>query len=176
MRRAGDAIGGANRERTRPGRPAARLCRVVIGLFLLLPPLSAVAQDATVAVPAGDPEMAAATIKARAGLPVFFGHATSPGPDEGGFMIKYDLLPGPASEFIWAEIVSHKGGTSVARLLNVPGAPGFVRGQEVSVRDGEVADWAYWHAGVLIGGATMRVLIARMPAPEAEVMRDRFGW
>ena len=145
-------------------------------LLLLAAPFTLALQDATVAVRAGDPEMAAATTKARAGLPVFFGHATAPGPDEGGFMIKYDLLPGPASEFIWAEIVSHKGDTSIARLLNAPGAAGFVRGQEVSVRDREVVDWAYWRAGVLVGGATMRVLIARMPATDAKAMRDRFGW
>ncbi|MDV3457889.1 DUF2314 domain-containing protein [Sphingomonas sp. HF-S4] len=145
-------------------------------LLLLAAPPTLALQDAPIAVPAGDPEMAAATLKARAGLPVFFGHATAPSPDEGGFMIKYDLLPGPASEFIWAEIVSHRGDTSVARLLNKPLAPGFVQGQQVSVRDGEVEDWAYWHAGTLIGGATMRVLIARMPAADAKAMRDRFGW
>ncbi|WP_233503417.1 DUF2314 domain-containing protein [Sphingomonas psychrotolerans] len=114
--------------------------------------------------------------KARAGLPVFFGHATAPGPDEGGFMIKYDLLPGAPSEFIWAEVISHKGDVTIARLLNPPHSPGFTQGQQVSVRDNQVVDWAWWHAGTLIGGATMRVLIARMPAAEARAMLDRFGW
>jgi uncharacterized protein YegJ (DUF2314 family) len=145
-------------------------------LLWLAAPLTPASQDATIAVPAGDSEMAAAIAKARAGLPVFFGHATSPGPDEGGYMIKYDLLPGAASEFVWAEVISHKGDVTTARLLNTPRAPGFARGEEVSVRDRQVADWAYWRAGTLIGGATMRVLIARMPAAEARAMRDRFGW
>jgi len=145
-------------------------------LWLVAPAMLPASQDATIAVPAGDPEMAAAIKTARAGLPVFFGHATAPGPEEGGYMIKYDLLPGTPSEFIWAEIVSHRGDVTVARLLNKPLSAGFAQGQEVSVRDREVVDWAYWRAGTLIGGATMRVLIARMPAGEARAMRDRFGW
>jgi uncharacterized protein YegJ (DUF2314 family) len=145
-------------------------------LLWLAAPLILPAQDATIAVPAGDAEMAAAVAKARAGLPVFFGHATAPGPDEGGFMIKYDLLPGAPSEFIWAEAIAHKGDTTTARLLNAPLSTGFAQGQQVSVRDKAVIDWAYWRAGTLVGGATMRVLIARMPAGEARKMLDRFGW
>jgi uncharacterized protein YegJ (DUF2314 family) len=145
-------------------------------LLWLAAPLAPAPQDATIAVPAGDTEMAAAIVKARAGLPVFFGHATAPGSDEGGFMIKYDLRPDGSAEFIWAEVVSHGGDVTVARLLNAPRAPSFAQGQQVSVRDNQVVDWAYWHAGTLIGGATMRVLIARMPAEEARAMLDRFGW
>jgi uncharacterized protein YegJ (DUF2314 family) len=145
-------------------------------LLWLAASVASAPQDATIAVPANDPEMAAAISRARAGLPVFFGHATSPGPDEGGFMIKYDLRPGGPSEFIWAEVISHKGDVTVARLLNPPLATGFTLGQQISVRDRQVIDWGYWHAGTLIGGATMRVLIARMPAREARLMLDRFGW
>jgi uncharacterized protein YegJ (DUF2314 family) len=145
-------------------------------LLWLAAPLVPAPQDATIAVPAGDREMTAAIAKARAGLPVFFGHATAPGPDEGGFMIKYDLLPGAPSEFIWAEVISHKGDVTIARLLNSPLSAGFTQGQQVSVRDNQVADWAWWHAGTLVGGATMRVLIARMPAAEARAMLDRLGW
>lgn len=145
-------------------------------LWLAAPLAPAPPQDATIAVAAEDSEMAAAIRKARAGLPVFFGHATAPGPDEGGFMIKYDLLPGPAAEFIWAEVIAHRGDVTTARLLNAPRASGFAQGQEVSVRDTQVIDWAYWRAGTLIGGATMRVLIARMQADEARATLDRLGW
>jgi uncharacterized protein YegJ (DUF2314 family) len=145
-------------------------------LLWLAAPFMPAPQDATIGVPAGDPDMATAIAKARAGLPVFFGHATAPGPDEGGFMIKYDLRPGGPSELIWAEIVSHKGDVTVARLLNAPNTPGFAPGQQVSVRDKQVVDWGYWRAGTLVGGATMRVLIARMSPKEARAMLDRFGW
>ncbi|MDT8759068.1 DUF2314 domain-containing protein [Sphingomonas psychrotolerans] len=145
-------------------------------LWLAAPVLPLAAQDATIAVPADDAEMAAAIRQARAGLPVFFGHANAPGPDEGGFMIKYDLLPGPAAEFIWAEVIAHRGDVTTARLRNAPRTPGFAQGQEVSVRDNQVIDWGYWRAGTLVGGATMRVLIARMPADEARATLDRLGW
>ncbi len=145
-------------------------------LWLAAPNTLPASQDATITVPTGDPEMAAAIKAARTGLPVFFGHATAPGPDEAGYMIKYDLLPGTPSEFIWAEVIAHKGDMTTARLLNAPRSAGFAKGQQVTVRDREVIDWAYWRAGTLVGGATMRVLLARMTAAEARAMRDRFGW
>lgn len=150
--------------------------RLGAALLLLAVPLPALAQDATIGVPADDAEMHAAVVKARASLPVFFGHATAPGPGEGGFLIKFDLIPGAAAEFVWAEIVSHRGDSSTARLVNAPRGAGFARGQQVTVRDNEVIDWAYWRDGVMQGGATMRVLIGRMPPAEAQAMRDRFGW
>ena len=59
---------------------------------------------------------------------------------------------------------------------NAPNAPGFAPGQQVSVRDRQVVDWGYWRAGTLVGGATMRVLIARMDPKAARAMLDRFGW
>jgi uncharacterized protein YegJ (DUF2314 family) len=145
-------------------------------LLGLAAPLGAEAQDETVAVAADDPEMQAAIRQARAGLPVFFGHATSPGPDEGGFMVKYDLRPDGRAEFIWAEVISHKGDVTLARLLNTPLDVRFAKDQQVSVRDKAVVDWAYWRAGTLVGGATMRVLVARMPPGEARELLDRFGW
>ena len=182
MRRAGDGISVANRERIRPGRPAApkrrsttRLCRVAIAL-LLAAPLPGHAQDATIGVAENDPEMRAAIAKARAGLPVFFGHARAPSPGEGGFLIKFDLIPEAPAEFAWAEIVSHQGNVSIARIANAPRDPRFAKGQQVTVRDGQVIDWAYWRDGTMQGGATMRVLIARMPAAEGRAMLDRFGW
>jgi uncharacterized protein YegJ (DUF2314 family) len=150
--------------------------RLCAALLLLAAPVPAHAQDATIGVPANDAEMHAAVLKARAGLPVFFGHASAPAPGEGGFLIKFDLIPGSTAEFVWAEIVSHRGDSSVARLVNAPHGAGFSKGQQVTVRDSEVTDWAYWRDGVMQGGATMRVLVARMPAAEAQTMRDRFGW
>ena len=120
--------------------------------------------------------MRAAIAKARAGLPVFFGHATAPSPGEGGFLIKFDVIPEAAAEFVWAEIVSHRGDTSIARIANAPRDARFARGQQVTVRDRDVIDWAYWRDGTMQGGATMRVLIARMAPAEARAMRERFGW
>jgi uncharacterized protein YegJ (DUF2314 family) len=150
--------------------------RLGAALLLLAVPLPGHAQDATIGVPENDTEMRIAIAKARGGLPVFFGHATAPSPGEGGFLIKFDLIPETPAEFVWAEIVSHRGDTSIARLANAPRDARFAKGQQVTVRDREVIDWAYWRDGTMQGGATMRVLIARMPATEARALLDRFGW
>lgn len=152
------------------------MIRLGAALLLLVAPLPAPAQDATIGVPDTDPEMHAAIAKARAGLPVFFGHATAPTPGEGGFLIKFDVIPEAPAEFVWAELVAHRGDVSIVRLANAPRDPRFAKGQQVTVRDNQVIDWAWWREGVMQGGATMRVLIARMPAAEAQAMRERFGW
>lgn len=150
--------------------------RLGAALLLLAAPLPAPAQDATIGIAETDPEMRVAIAKARSGLPVFFGHATAPAPGEGGFLIKFDVIPEAPAEFVWAELLSHKGDVNIARIANTPSDRRFARGQQVIVRDGQVIDWAYWRDGVMQGGATMRVLIARMPAAEAQAMRERFGW
>ncbi|WP_448663216.1 DUF2314 domain-containing protein [Sphingomonas sp. CJ20] len=120
--------------------------------------------------------MRAAIVQARRGLPVFFGHVTAPGPGETGFIVKYDLVPEERAEFIWAEIISHRGDVTIARLVNTPRDPRFAKGDQVTIRDNQIIDWAYFRDGTLQGGATMRVLIARMDAAEAREMLDRLGW
>lgn len=168
--------------RIRPATPkrrpmAARLCRVAAAALALLAALPAAGQDdPTIAVPASDTEMRAAIAQAQRGLPVFFGHATAPGPGETGFMVKYDLVPEEKAEFIWAEVIAHQGDITLARLLNAPRDPRFARGDQVTIRTPQIIDWAYWRDGTLQGGATMRVLIGRMDPAEARAMLDRLGW
>ncbi|AJP73808.1 DUF2314 domain-containing protein [Sphingomonas hengshuiensis] len=132
--------------------------------------------DPTITVAAADPEMRAAIATAQRGLPVFFGHATAPGPGETGFIVKYDLVPEERTEFICAEIISHRGDITIARLVNTPRDHRFAKGDQVTVRDNQIIDWAYFRDGTLQGGATMRVLIERMDAAEARAMLDRLGW
>ncbi|HEX8300600.1 DUF2314 domain-containing protein [Sphingomonas sp.] len=174
-------ISAANRKRTRPGRPAALKRRPTAWLChaaasLLAAPLPAQAQDATIAVAANDPQMRAAIAQAKRGLPVFFGHATSPAPGETRFMIKYDLVPEEKAEFVWAEILSHRGDVTIARLLNAPADRRWKRGDQVTIRDGQIIDWAYFQDSEMQGGGTMRVLIARMDPAEAREMLSRLGW
>jgi uncharacterized protein YegJ (DUF2314 family) len=151
--------------------------RALAGAALLcLAAPAAHSQEATIGVAADDPEMVSAIAKARAGLPVFFGHATAPAPGEGDFLIKFDVIPEAPAEFVWAELISHQGDVSVARLVNAPRDARFAKGQQVTVRDRQVIDWAYWRDGTMQGGATMRVLIGRMQPAEARALLDRFGW
>ncbi|MES2988184.1 MAG: DUF2314 domain-containing protein [Pseudomonadota bacterium] len=145
-------------------------------LLTLAAPLPAHAQDATIAVAANDPEMRAAIAEAKRGLPVFFGHATSPGPGETRFIVKYDIIPEDNAEFVWAEIISHRGDVSIAKLLNAPADRRLKLGDQVTIRDAQLIDWAYFRDGEMQGGATMRVLISRMEPAEAAEMLKRFGW
>lgn len=186
MRRQG--ISAANPARTRRIRPAApkrrptaaRLCRVATAAtLLLLAPVTTHAapqDDPTIPIAPGDPAMQAAIAEAQRGLPVFFGHVTAPGPGETGFLVKYDLVPEDRAEFIWAEIISHRGDITVARLANPPRDPRFKKGDQVTIRNGQIIDWAYFRDGTLQGGATMRVLISRMAPQDARAMLDRLGW
>ncbi|MES2444408.1 MAG: DUF2314 domain-containing protein [Pseudomonadota bacterium] len=125
---------------------------------------------------AADGEMNAAKAKGRATLPVFFGHVRAPGPDESGFMIKYDLIPEAGVEYIWAEVISHKGDVTVARLSNVPDDKRFKIGQQVTVRDAEIIDWGYMKGPVMQGHYTTRVMLPHLPAGEAAAIRKAFGW
>jgi len=145
-------------------------------LLMLAAPLPAQGQDATIAVAADDPEMGAAIAEARRGLPVFFGHATSPAPGETRFIVKYDLVPEDKTEFVWAEVISHRGDVTIARLLNAPSDRRWRLGDQVTIRDAQLIDWAYFRDGEMQGGATMRVLIGRMQPSEAAAMLRRFGW
>lgn len=134
------------------------------------------AHDRIVDVARGDPEMQAAIAKARAELPGFFARSVTPGPGESYFLIKYNLAPQGAAEFIWAELISHKGETTIARLINNPRATGFVKGQQVTVRTADIIDWGYVRNGVMQGNYTTRVILPHMSAAEAAALRRSYGW
>ena len=150
--------------------------RIFILLAALAAPLTAQAQDRTVNVAASDPQMNAAISQAKRELPVFFGHAGSPGPGEEHFLIKYDVQPGPAVEFVWAEIISHANAQSVAKLVNASNDGRFALGLQVRVNDADIVDWGYRKDGVMQGNYTTRVLLTRIPESEAAPVRKYLGW
>ncbi|RYY25000.1 MAG: DUF2314 domain-containing protein [Sphingomonadales bacterium] len=120
--------------------------------------------------------MHAAIVAAKRSLPVFFGHATSPGPGESNFIVKYDVVPEDKTEFVWAEVISHRGDVTIARILNTPADRRFKLGDQVTIRDAQIIDWGYFRDGKMQGGTTMRVLIGRMELAEARKMLNRLGW
>jgi len=143
---------------------------------LIAPAAHAQAQDRVMAIAPADPQMNAAIARAKAGLPVFFGHVSTPGPGETSFLVKYDVIPEAGVEFVWAEIIAHRGGQTVARLVNAPADKRFKFGQQVTLNDDQVIDWSYRKAGVTVGGHTTRVLLSRMPEAEAAPVRKYLGW
>jgi len=138
--------------------------------------VQAQAQDRVINVAPGDPQMSAAIARAKSGLPVFFGHVATPGPGETSFLVKFDVIPESGVEFVWAEIIAHRGGQTVARLVNEPADKRFKFGQQVTLNDDQVIDWSYRHAGVTVGSHTTRVLLSRMPEAEAAPIRKYLGW
>ncbi|MDF7777661.1 DUF2314 domain-containing protein [Sphingomonas sp. AOB5] len=123
-----------------------------------------------------DPEMNAAIARARAEVPDFLLHLITPRANKWRFMVKYDLDPGDAAEYIWAEIVSREPGGVTATLSNVPMLAGFKQGQTVTIRDEQIVDWSYVRDGVMQGNYTTRVILDRMPAAEADPIRRNLGW
>ncbi|WP_109809162.1 DUF2314 domain-containing protein [Sphingosinithalassobacter portus] len=137
------------------------------------------AQKSAYYVAADDPMMAAAEKRAVSELDDFFALLALPRSGESAFKIKFDLSRGGADgdvEFIWAEVVRHVGTQTEAVLANDPIHPGFVRGQKVVVEDRWIDDWSYWQDDVLHGAYTIRVLLDRMPAKDAAVLRHGYGW
>lgn len=159
------------------------LLPLLAGLALVATPAAAQPQtgdpgnDKIFDIAVGNPAVAAAAARARAELPRFFAKVAAPGPGESYFLIKYDLIPEAPAEFIWAEIVSHQDGVTVAKLVNNPRDPRFRRGQQVTVEDADILDWSYAQDGkTVIGAYTTRALLATMTPEEAARVRAAHGW
>jgi uncharacterized protein YegJ (DUF2314 family) len=156
------------------------LTLTLAALAAMLAPATAQAQqlgDTIVNVASTDAAMNAAIAKGRQTLPDFFAHFAKPARGESGFLIKYDVIPEAGkAEFIWAEVISHAGGVSIARLVNTPRDPRFKLGEKVSVRDADIIDWGYWKDGVMQGQLTTRVLLPALDPAEADAIRKAFGW
>lgn len=156
------------------------LTLTLAALGAMMAPAAAQAQqggDTIVNVASGDAAMNAAIAKGRQTLPDFFAHVAKPGRGESGFLIKYDVIPEAGkAEFVWAEVISHSPGISVARLVNSPRDVRFRLGDKVSVRDADIIDWGYWKDGVMQGQVTTRVLLPALDPAEADAIRKAFGW
>lgn len=133
------------------------------------------AQDADriVTLRQGNAEMAAAQAKARASLPEFWKKFTAHAPNEDGFMLKV-MMPYSEKdvEHIWVGELEHKDGMIHATVGNTPKHVPYVKfGQRVEFDETQISDWMYRRDGKIVGNFTMRPLLARMPAAEAERYR-----
>ncbi|MCW3847218.1 DUF2314 domain-containing protein [Sphingomonas sp. LB-2] len=163
-----------------------RLALTLAALAALLAPATAQAQkngkapngeERVIYVAESDPAMNAAIAEGRRTLPDFFRHLANPAPGEHGFLIKFDLLPEPGgAEFIWAEVISHSSGVTIARLANIPVDPRFKLGEKVNVSDADIVDWGYYSGGVMQGNFTTRAMLPRYSRDEAEQVRRAFNW
>jgi uncharacterized protein YegJ (DUF2314 family) len=124
-------------------------------------------------VPSDDPEMIEAHAKARATLAEFWSRLERPGPGETDFALKVALpVNATAKEHIWVANVQRRNGKIYGRISNDPVDLKNVRmGQRIEIAESQISDWMYLRAGKIVGNFTVRPILKRMPAQEAERYR-----
>lgn len=133
-------------------------------------------QERIVNVEASDPQMNAAKARAIAELPDFYRHLARPGAGEDRFMIKFDIAPGDAVEYVWANDLDRSTTPMTGTLLSRPVQTDDQPGARISIAEADIIDWLYIRNGVAQGAYTQRVLLDRMPSDEAAALRENMGW
>jgi len=150
------------------GRVVASALMLLALACLQVGPVSA--QDRTIDVAKGDPEMAAAMGKARASFPEFLAALDNPPPGVEGFALKvaipYNTTGG--NEHFWLNEVARKGNRFVGKINNQPNHAKHVKmGQRYEFGEADISDWMFMRNGKMVGNETMRPLLKRMPAAQA---------
>jgi uncharacterized protein YegJ (DUF2314 family) len=154
-----------------------RLALALAALLAIMPalPMAAVAQSNMMMVPNGDPEMAAAIAKARAGLAVFWKALAQPGAGEEGFALKVAIKDGKDVEHFWLLDIARDGDKLSGTINNEPEIVGNVsNGERYQFTDADISDWLYMRNGKMVGNETMRPLLKRMPKSQAEQYRAMY--
>lgn len=136
----------------------------------------AASKDEVVKVAPDDAAMEAAKREGRRTLPEFWRHQAKPAADETMFSLKFDLLPGPAVEYVWASVAKRDANNIVGVLGNTPEASGYTLGQRVTINEADIIDWQYSKGGRMEGHYTTRVLLDGLPPAEAQQYRTELGW
>ena len=117
-------------------------------------------------VPVNDPELNAATEKARAELHRFIDHIEAY-PEDDSAQMKIPLETGDdAIENIWIDNVEIAGPYFVGNLANAPVDQSLYKyGDRVTIPQDEVVDWLWYENDEMIGGFTVKVLEAKYGRP-----------
>lgn len=91
-------------------------------------------------------------------------------------MVKFDIDPTDRAEYVWAEELDRSGRVMTGILVNQPVQTDDRLGDRVSIPEARIIDWSYRVGRVTQGSFTNRVLLGRIPAKEAESMREYLGW
>ncbi len=126
-----------------------------------------------ITVPDDDPEMTAAIQSARASLPSFWDELAKPKPGEESFALKVRITDAGKSEHFWIVDIERDGSKLSGRINNDPEIVGnVVSGQRYEFSEADITDWMFMRNGKIVGNATMRPLLKRMPPEEAETYRN----
>lgn len=159
-------------------------------LLTAVPAASLHAQDSANVkqIPTGDPAMAAAAAKARAGLEDFLAKLESPPPGTEGYSVKIGMkddgngvvMSGDQNleggEYFWIGNIVRDGDGYRGTLSN---EPQFVRnlrkGQDINFASANIFDWMYFDNGKMKGNATSCPLLKRSAPEEMAFYRDNYG-
>lgn len=130
-------------------------------------------RDKVVNVPDDDPEMIAAIAKARATLPQFWQVFEKRERGESGFALKVKITDTKGTEHFWATDVERGDGKTKGTINNDPNIVARVRlGDRIEIPEADISDWLYLRDGKMVGNETLRPLLKRMPAQEAEKLKQ----
>ncbi len=113
-----------------------------------------------------DAEMAEATRKARETVGVFVDALAENAPGCSRFSVKVGIEDGEDAEHFWLNDVRYAEGTFKGTIANDPVHVQSVQfGQAIEVSRDEISDWMYIEDGKLVGGYSIRVMLATL-SPE----------
>jgi uncharacterized protein YegJ (DUF2314 family) len=166
-------------KQVRPGR-ADLLKAIRCFSTLLLLPLCSGCGDTDkarpLAVPAGDPELAAAIDEARRTLPEFFAVLDKPRDDVSGLALKLELTDANGNEFLWLNAIRYKEGKLVGTVNNQPYVVRSVKyGEQVEIDPAKIRDWLFVRGGKVHGNHTARVLVRRLPRGLAATIQAKLA-
>jgi uncharacterized protein YegJ (DUF2314 family) len=126
-------------------------------------------RDEVVLVKDDDAEMTAAITKARTALPQFWRAFDNRERGETGFALKVRITDPRGTEHFWATDVERRDGKTIGTINNDPNIVKSVKlGDRVEIPEADISDWMYMRDGKMVGNETMKPLLKKMPAVEAE--------
>ncbi|MEL7542650.1 MAG: DUF2314 domain-containing protein [Pseudomonadota bacterium] len=135
-------------------------------------PSAALAKDKVINFSSGNVTMNAAIAAARTTLPVFWSRFEARAAGDTRFSIKVKISDKGYSEHFWTSNVERDGDTIHAVIANDPNRVTTVKlGQRIKVDPADISDWMHWRSGKMHGAYTLRVMLPRLPKPQADGFR-----
>jgi uncharacterized protein YegJ (DUF2314 family) len=145
-----------------------QIAAAVLGALLAL--LTACSKrDKVINVEHDDPEMVAAMAKARDTLPQFWQVFDTREHNETGFALKVKITDKRGTEYFWATDLERRDGKTMGTINNDPNIVASVKlGDRIEIAEADISDWLYLRDGKMVGNETVKPLLKKMPAAEAE--------
>jgi uncharacterized protein YegJ (DUF2314 family) len=140
-------------------------------LLALLPACSK--RDKVINVADDNPDMVAAITKARDTLPHFWKVFDKPERGESGFSLKVKITDKGGTEHFWATDIERRDGKIMGTINNDPNVVATVKlGNRIPIPEADISDWLYMRDKKMVGNETLKPLLKKMPAGEAEQLKS----